>query len=120
MLNCVEIVRRASGEGPLFVGRTQLARGALPCPGSSAVSPDIAWAWNASAAPENVCEWHTNCDPILHYIRELEGAGVGRAEIEHLDAQVCQEADDAAHFALESPLPEPQAALHYAFAGQGH
>jgi TPP-dependent pyruvate/acetoin dehydrogenase alpha subunit len=81
---------------------------------------EIAWAWNASAAPENVREWHTNCDPILHYIRELEGAGVGRAEIEHLDAHVCQEADAAARFALASPLPEPQAALHYAFAGQGH
>jgi len=119
----VEIVQRTrAGEGPLFVeARTQLWPGnAFAMPKLVGGITDIAWAWNASAAPENVREWHTNSDPILQYIRELEGAGVGRAEIEQLDAHVCQEADDAARFALESPLPEPQAALHYAFAGQGH
>jgi TPP-dependent pyruvate/acetoin dehydrogenase alpha subunit len=118
-----ESVRRTrTGEGPLFVeARTQLWPGnAFAMPKLVGGITDIAWAWNASAAPENVREWHTNCDPILHYIRELAGAGVGRAEIERLDAHVCQDADAAARFALESPLPEPQAALHYAFAGQGH
>jgi len=118
-----ELVRRTrAGEGPLFVeARTQLWPGnAFAMPKLVGGITDIAWAWNAGAAPENVREWHKNCDPILQYIRELEGAGVGRAEIEHLDAQVCQDSDDAARFALESPLPEPQAALNYAFAGQGN
>jgi hypothetical protein len=33
---------------------------------------------------------------------------------------VREEADAAARFALESPLPEPKAALNYAFAGKGN
>jgi branched-chain amino acid transport system substrate-binding protein len=43
-----------------------------------------------------------------------------RGAIEQIDAHVRQQADAAARFALESPLPAPQAALHYAFAGQGN
>jgi len=67
-----------------------------------------------------VRDWHQDCDPILTYIRELERSGVSRGDIETIDAHVRQQADEAARFALESPLPEPTAALHYAFAGQGY
>ncbi len=81
---------------------------------------DIAWAWDAGGAPEKVRDWHKDRDPILNYLRELAGAGVSRAEIEKLDEEVSQEADAAARFALESPLPEAKAALNYAFAGKGN
>jgi len=119
----VEVVRRVrTGEGPLFVeARTHLWPGnAFAMPKLVGGVTDIAWAWNVAAAPETVREWHKDRDPILNYVRELESAGVSRAEIEKLDAQVREEADAAARFALESPLPEPKAALNYAFAGKGN
>jgi TPP-dependent pyruvate/acetoin dehydrogenase alpha subunit len=119
----VEIVRRVrAGEGPLFVeARTHLWPGnAFAMPKLLGGVTDIACGWNVAAAPEKVREWHKDHDPILNYVRELEGAGVSRAEIEKLDAQVREEADAAARFALESPLPEPKAALNYAFAGKGN
>ncbi len=119
----VEVVRRVrTGEGPLFVeARTHLWPGnAFAMPKLVGGVTDIAWAWNVAAAPEKVREWHKDRDPILNYVRELESAGVSRAEIEKLDAQVREEADAAARFALESPLPEPKAALNYAFAGKGN
>ncbi|MGH7816947.1 MAG: hypothetical protein ACREOR_06120, partial [Candidatus Binatia bacterium] len=118
-----EIVRRTrAGEGPLFVeARTHLWPGnAFAMPKLVVGVTDIAWAWNANAAPEKVRAWHKDCDPILNYIRELENAGVSRPDIEKLDRQVIQEIDGAARFALESPLPEPKAALNYAFAGKGN
>jgi pyruvate dehydrogenase E1 component alpha subunit len=119
----VETVRRVrAGKGPLFVeARTHLWPGnAFAMPKLVGGVTDIAWAWNVAAAPEKVREWHKDHDPILNYVRELEGAGVSRAEIEKLDAQVREESDAAARFALESPLPEPKAALNYAFAGKGN
>jgi len=119
----VEIVRRVrAGEGPLFVeARTHLWPGnAFAMPKLVGGATDIAWAWNVVAAPEKVREWHKEQDPILNYVRELESAGISRAEIEKLDAHVRQEADEAARFALESPLPEAKAALNYAFAGKGN
>jgi TPP-dependent pyruvate/acetoin dehydrogenase alpha subunit len=56
----------------------------------------------------------------LNYARELAGAGVSRAELEKIDAEVSKEADAAARFALESPLPEAKEAIKYAFAGRGN
>ncbi len=41
-------------------------------------------------------------------------------QIERIDAEVRKEADEAARFALESPLPEPKAALNFAYAGRGN
>jgi TPP-dependent pyruvate/acetoin dehydrogenase alpha subunit len=81
---------------------------------------NIAWAWNPGAAPEKVRDWHKDHDPILNYCRELESDGVSRTEFEKLDAEVRKEADEAARFALESPLPDAKAALNYAFAGKGN
>jgi TPP-dependent pyruvate/acetoin dehydrogenase alpha subunit len=45
---------------------------------------------------------------------------VSRADLEKLDAEVSQEADAAARFALDSPLPEAKEAIKYAFAGEGN
>jgi TPP-dependent pyruvate/acetoin dehydrogenase alpha subunit len=117
-----DLVRRTrAGDGPLFVeARTQLWPGnALAMPKLVGGSTDIAWAWDASAAPEPVRDWHKHSDPILLYIRELEESGVSRGTIVQMDAHVRQQADAAARFALESPLPAPHTALHYAFARQG-
>jgi len=118
-----ELVRRVrAGEGPFFVeARTHLWPGnAFNMPKLLGGSTDIAWAWSPNAAPEEVRDWHQNADPILHYMRELATGGVSRSEIEALDAQVSQEIDGAARFALESPLPDAKAALNYAFAGKGN
>ena len=118
-----EIVRRTrAGEGPLFVeARTHLWPGnAFAMPKLVGGITDIAWAWNPDAAPEKIREWHKEHDPILNYLRELAAVGVSRAELEKLDTEVSQEADAAARFALESPLPEPTEAIKYAFAGKGN
>ena len=57
--------------------------------------------------------WYAEGDPVLIFARELvKNGGVSRDEIQRLDETVCKEADAAARFALESPLPDPKAALN--------
>ena len=111
-----------AGQGPLFVeARTHLWPGnAFNMPKLVGGITDIAWAWDPSGAPEKVRDWHKSHDPILNYARGLAGAGVSRAELEKIDADVRKQADEAAKFALESPLPQPQDAVNYAFAGEGN
>jgi len=119
-----DLVRRTrAGEGPFFVeARTH------PWPGNEGAHPklvagatNIAWAWDASGVPENVRSWYAEGDPVLLYARELvEQGGVSRDEIQQLDAEVRKDADEAARFALESPLPDPQAAVNFAYAGGGN
>jgi len=118
-----EVVGRVrAGEGPLFVeARTHLWPGnAFNMPKLVGGVMEIAWAWDPNKAPERVREWHKDADPILKYVRDLERSGVSRDEIATLDAEVRREADEAARFALDSPLPEARAALQYAFAGKGN
>jgi len=58
---------------------------------------------------------------VLLYARELiEQGGINHDEIQQLDAEVRKDADEAARFALESPMPDPQAALNFAYAGGGN
>jgi acetoin:2,6-dichlorophenolindophenol oxidoreductase subunit alpha len=119
-----DLVRRTrAGEGPFFVeARTH------PWPGNEGAHPklvagatNIAWAWDASGVPEKVRSWYAEGDPVLLYARELvEQGGVSRDEIQQLDAEVRKDADEAARFALESPLPDPKAALNFAYAGGGN
>ena len=118
-----EIVGRVrAGGGPLFVeARTHLWPGnAFAMPKLVGGITDIAWAWDSNTAPEKVREWHKEHDPILNYMRELANAGVSRADLEKLDDEVTKEADAAARFALESPLPEAKEAIKYAYAGKGN
>jgi acetoin:2,6-dichlorophenolindophenol oxidoreductase subunit alpha len=120
----LELVRRTrAGEGPFFVeARTH------PWPGNDTTYPkliagktDIKWAWDPSAVPEKVRSWYAEGDPVLIYARELvKNGGVSRDEIERLDKEVGKEADEAARFAVESPLPDPKAALSFAYAGRGN
>ena len=119
-----ELVQRTrAGEGPFFVeARTH------PWPGNEGAHPklvagatNIAWAWDAGAVPERVRSWYAEGDPVLIFARELvETGGASRGEIERLDAEVRREADEAARFALESPLPDPKDALSFAYAGRGN
>lgn len=119
-----ELVKRTrAGEGPFFVeAQTH------PWPGNDTTYPklvagttDIKWAWDPSAVPENVRTWYVEGDPILSFARELATSErASRAEIERLDEETRKEADQAARFALESPLPDPKAALNFAYAGKGN
>jgi len=119
-----ELVRRIrAGEGPFFV-EVQTH----PWPGNDTTYPklvagttDIKWAWDASPVPENVRSWYADGDPVFIYARDLvKSGGVSRAEIERIDDEVCQQADKAAQFAVESPLPDPKSALNFAYAGRGN
>lgn len=118
-----EVVRETrAGKGPFFVEtRTH------PWPGNDGAHPtlvagvtDIGWAWDPSGVPENVRSWYAEADSVLIYARELAASDeFDRDDIERLDKEVRIEADAAAKFALESPLPDPKAALNYAYAGRG-
>ena len=119
-----ELARRTrAGEGPFFVeARTH------PWPGNDGAHPklvagltNIEWAWDAGGVPDAVRSWYAEGDPVLIFARELvKEGGVSRDEIQRLDDAVRKEADAAARFALESPLPDPKAALNFAYAGRGN
>ncbi len=119
----LELVRRTrAGEGPFFVeAQTH------PWPGNETTHPklvagqtDIKWAWDSSQVPEKARSWYAEGDPILIFARELvSNGGIGRDEIERLDNEVRREADEAARYAVQSPLPDPKAATKYAYAGRG-
>jgi TPP-dependent pyruvate/acetoin dehydrogenase alpha subunit len=119
-----ELVRRTrAGEGPFFVeAQTH------PWPGNETTHPklvagktDIKWAWDPGPVPETVRSWYAEGDPIFIFARELvKSGGVSREEIERLDEEVRHQADQAARFALESPLPGPAAAVRFAYAGRGN
>ena len=119
----LDLVRRTrAGEGPFFVeARTH------PWPGNDGDHPelvagltDINWAWDPSPVPEKARPWYAEGDGILAYARELaDSEGCDRDTIVRLDEEVRREADAAAQFALTSPLPAPEAALDYAYAGRG-
>jgi pyruvate dehydrogenase E1 component alpha subunit len=119
----LELARRTrAGQGPFFVeARTH------PWPGNEGAHPElvagitnIEWAWDPSTVPDAVRSWYAEGDPVLIFARELvKDGGVSRDEIHRLDEAVRKEADAAARFALESPLPEPQTALKFAYAGRG-
>jgi TPP-dependent pyruvate/acetoin dehydrogenase alpha subunit len=120
----LDLARRTrAGEGPFFMeARTH------PWPGNEGAHPklvagttDIAWAWDPSGVPEAVRSWYTEGDPVLIYARELvENKVANREEVERLDDEVRKEADEAARFAVESPLPDPKDALNFAYAGRGN
>jgi pyruvate dehydrogenase E1 component alpha subunit len=118
----LQLVQRArSGAGPFFVeARTEPWPGnAGPLPKLVAGITDIRWAWSPESLSEPAREWYSRKDPVLIYARELAGKRVvTRAEIEAIDREVSSAVDEAARFALASPLPQPEKALDYTFAGR--
>ena len=116
--DCGGAVRRTREGEDLFVKRLILAgqRGAHPK--LPAGPTEITWTWDLTGLTESARPWHAEGDPVLLFARELiETGGVSRDEIQRLDGEVRKEADEAARFALESPLPDPKAALNFAYAG---
>jgi TPP-dependent pyruvate/acetoin dehydrogenase alpha subunit len=64
-----------------------------------------------------VRRWEQDSDPVLLYARELMASGaLTREALLDLDRQVREEAQRAADFALNSPMPKSEAALEHAFA----
>jgi pyruvate dehydrogenase E1 component alpha subunit len=119
-----ELARRTrAGEGPFFVEARS-----HPWPGNEGAHPkliagltNINWAWDTDSVAEGARAWHAEGDPVLIYARELvKGGGFSRDEIARLDAEVRKDADEAARYAVESPLPDPKAALKFAYAGRGN
>lgn len=117
-----ELVQRTrAGEGPFFVeARTH------PWPGNDGAHPelvagitDINWAWDPGPVPEKLRSWYIEGDGILVYARELaKSEGCDRDTVIRVDEEVRHDADAAAEFALTSPLPAPEEAIKYAYAGR--
>jgi pyruvate dehydrogenase E1 component alpha subunit len=113
------VARARRGEGPFFV-ESRTSR----WPGNYGSFPklvggdtDIAWTWAPDSAPEAVRRWEQESDPVLLYARQLLKAGtLDRDRLVALDRAVRDEIARAAAFALESPLPPPEAALEHTFA----
>jgi len=115
-----ELVAKArSGEGPYFIeSRTTRWPGNYGSfPKLVAGDTDIAWTWAPETAPEATRRWSQESDPVLLYARRLLERGVlMRDRLEALDRDVRDEIARAAQFALNSPLPPPEAALEHAYA----
>jgi acetoin:2,6-dichlorophenolindophenol oxidoreductase subunit alpha len=114
-----DVVERArSGDGPYFI-ESRTSR----WPGNYGNFPklvggdtDIAWAWAPESAPEAVRRWEQDSDPVLILARDLLASGaLTRESLEALDREVRDEAARAAKFALDSPMPTPEAALQHAY-----
>ncbi|HEX3244872.1 MAG TPA: thiamine pyrophosphate-dependent dehydrogenase E1 component subunit alpha [Chloroflexota bacterium] len=113
----VDRVRK--NEGPFFV-ESRTTR----WPGNYGAFPqllggdtDIAWSWDADTVPEPVRVWSRESDPVLLYARRLLDEGVlTRESLQELDRAVRDEMTAAAGFALDSPSPEPESAVQFAYA----
>ena len=111
--------RTRKGEGPFFV-ESRLTK----WPGSQGQEPEliggryqIEWAWNPQQADPGLQEWVRDSDPVSLLARALEDENlVSRADIEALDTSSLAEAAAAKTFALESPIPAPEAAMDHIFA----
>jgi pyruvate dehydrogenase E1 component alpha subunit len=113
------VARVRQGEGPFFV-ESRTSR----WPGNYGSFPtllggdtDLAWVSAPEGAPEPVRKWEQDSDPILLYARQLIASGaLTQEKLFELDRDVRAEMRRAAEFALNSPMPAPEAALEYAYA----
>ncbi len=65
---------------------------------------------------EEVAEWKVRC-PIKAFEAKLLGEGVAtQAELDQMDAQVRAIVEEAATFALNSPMPEPATVTEYVYS----
>lgn len=109
------VARARAGGGPTFIeART------VRWPGNQGIWAELvtgrlelAYAWEASAIPEEHREWFDTHDPVVRAAREAVSAGAERAAVEALDAAAADEMARAVTFALESPWPE----VHTAYRG---
>jgi TPP-dependent pyruvate/acetoin dehydrogenase alpha subunit len=67
--------------------------------------------------PGEIDRWATENDPLDRYIKELTGKhGVGRPDLDAIDARVTAEIDSATDQAEASPAPEPRDGLRGVYA----
>ena len=113
------VTRARSGAGPIFV-ETRITRwpgnmGAFP----SLIGGDyrLEWAFSPASGPKELQEWLQFSDPLALFVRSLvaDGAMTPR-DVEAMDADVRNAVGEAAHFALDSPAPNPESALEHVFA----
>ena len=112
------VARIRRGEGPQFI-ETQTVR----WPGSESnwpvvpVATSVDLAWDVSSVPENKRDWYRASDPVLIFVRDLvDSKTATRAALALLEKTVIADIDHAVSFALASPFPEPEEALHDVFA----
>ncbi len=78
---------------------------------------DLAMAWDARRIPEKHREWHHSQDGLLRFTKELlEADRLTPERASRIDEEVQAQMDQAVRFALESPYPNPEAALEDVFA----
>ncbi len=100
------------GDGPFFVeSRTTRWPGSYGSfPQLVGGATDIGWAQDAAGAPDAVRPWTMESDPVIAYAAKLLWHGaIDAAGLRGLDADVRNEVDRGARFALESPLPQAEA-----------
>lgn len=111
--------RLRAGSGPVFL-QVQTGNTWPGHSGGRAVLQggdfDLAWAYDAAAAPQELREWIETSDSVSILLRDLDRSGVlSRAAAIELDSEVRTEIEAAAKMALESPYPSPEGALQHVF-----
>ncbi len=113
------VARARGGQGPSFIeARTVRWPGSRPLwPELVTGETDVAMAWDAGRIPELHRAWHEAQDGLLRFTRVLLQAGHLTPDAAlRVDGEVRARIQAAVRFALESPLPRPEAALDHVFA----
>ncbi len=113
------VEKTRTGQGPFFIeSRTSRWPGNYGnFPKNVGGDTDVNWVWSPESAPEAVRKWEEQSDPVLLFARKLlDRKAINREAVINLDARVRREAEEAAKFALNSPLPPAEAAVEYAYA----
>ena len=114
--NAVERIR--GGEGPFFIEAiTERWPGTKPLwPELATGITDIALAWERDRIGGEHAHWIRDHDPVLRFARELqEFWDVTQDKIMEMDRQVDEQVAAAKSFAVASPFPEPDSAVHGVF-----
>jgi pyruvate dehydrogenase E1 component alpha subunit len=112
------IDRARRGGGPSFI-EAQTVR----WPGNEGIWAElvtgrtrIAYAWDDGSIPEPHRAWFAEQDGVVHFARELLGAGVAADQMEAMEKEAAREMQDAIQFALDSPWPAPGEAFEDLYA----
>jgi pyruvate dehydrogenase E1 component alpha subunit len=114
-----EAVRRCrADDGPVFIEAfTERWPGSTPLWPILATVTDLAAAWDPSRITGPNADWVRQHDPLLRAARDLVAHGhASRDEVMAHDAAARRRIAEAVTFAVDSPMPAPETALHGAFA----
>jgi pyruvate dehydrogenase E1 component alpha subunit len=110
------LARARAGAGPSFIeARTVRWPGNRPLwPQLLTGETDLAMAWDPAAIRGDHRAWHERNDGLLRFTRELLAERVtAPAAVIAMDRDAVAEMAAAVTFALESPYPAPEEALHH-------